>query len=37
MSAYWEEVAAMAFSTEKEISTVLLVFPELALFGENYR
>ena len=37
MSAYWSEVSAMAFSTEKEISTVLLVFPELALFGNDYR
>lgn len=32
---YWEEVAGMLTSTEKEMATVLLVFPELELFG-NY-
>jgi hypothetical protein len=32
---YWEEVVAVLSSSEKEIATVLLVFPELELFG-NY-
>jgi hypothetical protein len=32
---YWEEVEALLAVSEKEVSTVLLVFPELTLFG-NY-
>lgn len=32
---YWEEVEILLKSTEKEISTVLLIFPEIELFG-NY-
>lgn len=32
---YWEEVQLLLSTTEKEISTILLVFPELELFG-NY-
>ena len=30
---YWEEVEALLRVTEREMSTVLLVFPELELFG----
>ena len=30
---YWEEVLALLSVPEREISTVLLVFPELELFG----
>ena len=37
LASYWDEVTEMAFSSEKEISTVLLVFPELELFGTDYR
>jgi hypothetical protein len=37
MAAYWGEARAMAFASDKEISTVLLVFPEIKLFGEDYR
>ena len=33
--AYWKEVQATINADEKDISTVLLVFPELELFG-NY-
>lgn len=32
---YWEEVEALLSSTEKEMATVLLIFPEIELFG-NY-
>lgn len=32
---YWEELKLLQTVQEKEISTVLLVFPELELFG-NY-
>lgn len=31
---YWEEVQAVLATSEKNISTVLLVFPELELFGD---
>ena len=30
---FWEDVAALLISSEKEMSTVLLVFPEIELFG----
>lgn len=30
---FWEDVAALLMSSEKEMSTVLLVFPEIELFG----
>jgi len=30
---FWEDVAALLVSSEKEMSTVLLVFPEIELFG----
>jgi hypothetical protein len=33
--AYWEETQAMLKATETEISTILLVFPEMECFG-NY-
>ena len=33
LQAYWEEAHAMAQATTKDISTVLLVFPEVTLFG----
>eukprot|EP00607_Mallomonas_marina_P010364 CAMPEP_0182421368 /NCGR_PEP_ID=MMETSP1167-20130531/6732_1 /TAXON_ID=2988 /ORGANISM="Mallomonas Sp, Strain CCMP3275" /LENGTH=528 /DNA_ID=CAMNT_0024598435 /DNA_START=39 /DNA_END=1625 /DNA_ORIENTATION=+ len=33
--SFWKEVSYMLSSTEKECSTVLLVFPEIQLFG-NY-
>ncbi len=30
---FWQEVAALLITVEKEMSTVLLVFPEIDLFG----
>jgi hypothetical protein len=34
---YWQEAHAMMSTTDREISTVILVYPELALFGEDMR
>ena len=34
--AYWEEAHAMAQASSKDIATVLLVFPEVTLFGTDY-
>ena len=35
INRYWEEVLIVLQTPEKQLSTVLLVFPELELFG-NY-
>lgn len=37
MSAYWSEACAVSTSSEKDVSTVLLMFPEIELFGNDYR
>jgi len=33
---YWNEVSIMTAASEKDISTIILVFPEIELFGEDY-